>query len=93
MNGDDTTVYTSAKTPAELTQSLNVVLGAIERWLKQNKLVLDISKTKTIVFGSDYTLSHDPVFNLCMYNKQTEQVKETKLLGVTLDSRLSWSKQ
>lgn len=93
MYADDTSIYTSAKTSAELTQVLNRVLGTIERWVKQNKLVLNISKTKSIVFGSSHSLSRDPALNLCINKEQIEQVKEVKLLGVIIDSRLSWSKQ
>lgn len=93
MYADDTSIYTSAKTSAELTHVLNKVLGAIERWIKQNRLVLNISKTKSIVFGSSHSLSHDSALNLGINKEQIEQVKEVKLLGVIIDSRLSWSKQ
>ena len=58
-------------------------------WVASNKLVLNISKTKSIVFVS---LSFRPQWNLVMNGVAVEQVEDTKLLGVTLDCKLSWSK-
>jgi hypothetical protein len=47
-----------------------------------NKLVLNISKTKSIVFGTNNSLSSRPQLNLVMNVVAVEQVGETKLLGV-----------
>ena len=44
-----------------------------------------ISKTKSIVFGSNHTLCSRPQLNLVMNGVAVEQVEETKLLGVTID--------
>ena len=56
------------------------------------KLVLNISKTKIIVFGTNHSLDPKPQLNLAMNNVEIEQVEVTKLLGVTLDCKLSWPK-
>ena len=63
-------------------------------------MVLNISKTKSIVFGSNHSLGFRPQLNLVMNDKTVEQVEETKLsrkyitklLGVILDCKRSWSK-
>ena len=60
-------------------------------WVASNKLVLNISQTKSIVFGITLSLSSRQL-NLVMNVVAVEQVKETKLRGVTLDYKLSWSK-
>ena len=60
--------------------------------MASNKLVLNISKTKSIVFGTNHSLSSRPQLNLAMNGVAVEQVEETKLLAVTLDYKLSWSK-
>jgi hypothetical protein len=52
----------------------------------KNKLVVNISKTKSIVFGTN------PKLNLVKNNVEIEQVEVTKQLGITLDCKLSWSK-
>ena len=45
-----------------------------------------------IVFGTKHSLSSKPQLNLVLNNVDAEQVQETKLLGVTLDFKLSWSR-
>ena len=49
-------------------------------WVASNKLVLNISKTKSIVFGTNHSLSCRPQLNLVMNGVAIEQVEETKLL-------------
>jgi hypothetical protein len=53
---------------------------------------LNISKTKSIVFGTKHTLNPKTQRNLVINNVEIEQVEMTKLLRVTLDCKLSWSK-
>ncbi len=92
MFADDTTVYASATTCADRTAILNSELDFIEKWILENKLILNTSKTKSIVFGSNYSLRSEPELKLFINNTPIQQVKETKLLGITPDNRLSWSK-
>ena len=56
-----------------------------------NKLVLNISNTKSIVFGSKHSLRTKPQLELCIKCVTIEQVEDAKLLGITLDGQLSWS--
>ena len=56
--------------------------------MASDKLVLNISNTKSIVFGTNHLLSSRPQLNL----RLNDVAGETKLLGVTLDCKLSWSK-
>ena len=79
MYADDSTLY---------NKELRLVSDRVAR----NKLVLNISKTKSIVFGTNHSLNPKPQLNLVINNVEIEQVKVTKLLGVTLDCKLSWSK-
>ena len=53
--------------------------------MASNKLFLNISKTKGIVFGINHSVSSRPQLNLVMNGVAVEQVEETKLLGVTID--------
>ena len=57
-------------------------------WQASNKLVLNISKTKSIVFGTNHSLNSRPQLNLVMNGVAVEQVEETKLLVVNLDYKL-----
>ena len=85
MYADDSTIYTSASTANELNTVLNSELQSVVEWIKNNKLVLNISKTNS------HALSKNPVLKLLISDKVIDQVQETELLGVTLDSKLSWS--
>jgi hypothetical protein len=53
---------------------------------------LNIKKKKSIVFGTGHSLNVKPCLDLLLNYVALEQVEETKLLAVTLDSKLSWSK-
>lgn len=91
MYADDTTLYMSATNVDDLSVALNKELQLISDWVVNNRMVLNISKTKSIVFGSHYRLKSNPKLNLSLRGLGIEQVDETKLLGITLDSHLSWS--
>jgi hypothetical protein len=58
----------------------------------RNKLAQNISKTKSIVFGTKHSLNPKHQLNIVINPLEIEQVEMTKLLGVTLDGKLSWSK-
>ena len=88
MYADDSTLYTSATTVSEITATLNIELQLVSEWVARNKLVLNISKTKSIVFGTNHSLNPKPQLNLVINNVEIEQVEVTKLLGVTLDCKL-----
>ena len=79
-------------TAREITATLNKELQSVLEWVASNKLALNISKTKSIVFGTNHSLNPKPQLNLVMNNVEIEQIEETKLLGVSLDCKLSWSK-
>ena len=92
MYADDSTIYATATTANEVTETLNKQLQSFLELVASNKLVQNISKTKSIVFGTNHSLSSRPQLNLVMNGLAVEQVEETKLLGIPLDCKLSWSK-
>ena len=56
-------------------------LHSVLEWVASNKLVQNISKTKSFVFGTNHSLSSRPQLNLVM-NGVAEQFEETKLLDL-----------
>jgi hypothetical protein len=48
MYADDSTLYTSGTTASEITATLNKELQLVSKCVARNKLVLNISKTKSI---------------------------------------------
>ena len=83
----------SATTANEVTETRNKKLQSVLEWVASNKLFLNIFKTKSIKYGTNHSLSSRPQMILVMNVVAVEQVEETKLLGVTLDCYVSWSKR
>ena len=65
--------------------TLNKNLQFVSEWVARNKLVLNISKTKSIVFGTNHSLNPKPQLNLVINNVEIEHVEVTKQ-----DCKLSW---
>ena len=57
MFADDTNLTLSAKTLTELKLALTPELNNLSRWLKANKLSLNIAKTELMIIGSRQRLS------------------------------------
>ena len=93
MYADDSTMYSTASTVDELNDILNYEIKAVADWVHENKLVLNIAKTKCMVFGSRHKLEGNPQLSLSVVGKPVEQVTEAKLLGVVLDPKLNWTRQ
>jgi hypothetical protein len=55
MNADDSTIYLSATTANLVTETLNKELQSVLEWVTSYKLVLNISETKTIIFGTNHS--------------------------------------
>ena len=89
---DDSTLWSADP----LINNINIILDRelqwVANWVSDNKLVLNIAKTKSILIGSKHQLEAKPKLNLFIDNIHIEQVNEVKLLGITIDSALSWSK-
>ena len=90
MYADDSTLYCSEKTQA-VSNLLNHDLQNISKWVKDNKLVLNIDKSTLMIFWKKSKLTTQPSLNLSVNGLQLRQVMQARLLGVTLDSYLSWS--
>jgi hypothetical protein len=76
MFADDSTLYTSVTTATEMTATLNKELQLVSEWVARNKLVLNISKTKSILFGTNNSLTPKPQLNLVINNVEIEQVEQ-----------------
>lgn len=92
MYADDTTIYLPASTADTLSSTLDRELKSVAMWAHANKLLLNTTKTKSILFASSWNLKAKPQLKLSVDGTMITQVEETKLLGVIIDSRLQWSK-
>ena len=71
---------------------INTELAKINEWLEINKLSLNVTKSKFMVFHTQHKhrAIKPPVPKI--NNTNIEQVEQFKFLGLTLDSNLNWKK-
>ena len=87
---DDTNAFVSGPDVDSLTSSLNSELEKLSRWLRANKLSINVSKTKYMLFKTKNkrgTVSGNIYFG----GSVIEQVQSIKFLGVIINDRLSWN--
>ena len=87
MYADDTTLYCNVNN--DVTDDLlNYELSKICDWLGANKLALNVSKTKFMVF---HTINKHVIYpKLNINGNNIERVTNFNFLGLTLTSTLSW---
>lgn len=85
---DDTTIYMSGNNLESLYQDVNCEMGRVVAWLNANRLSLNVSKTKYMLF------THSPSefdHNLVVNGINVERVFDIKFLGITIDNRLNFN--
>jgi hypothetical protein len=87
---DDTTLYQSARSIDDLYKTINIDLVTLSDWLKANKLSLNISKTKYMLFSNKRLTGLN---NLEVMINNTLLVREQclKFLGIYIDENLTWN--
>ena len=94
---DDTTLQLSSPNIAELKIHGNRELEKVSTWIRSNKLTLNVSKTKYIIFHSKNMVIPNNEFSIKINDEIIErigddlQTKSYKFLGLHIDERLSWS--
>ena len=90
---DDSTISVIGQNKSCISQKLNTVLQDIFRWCDDNKMAVNVSKTKAICIGSKQKLSvtSNENINLALNGQQIIESTCEKVLGVFIDASLSWS--
>ena len=91
MFADDTNLTAVGETLDEVRERADVDMGNVQKWLRANKLSLNIGKTECVLIGSK-TKHADSQLQLESDNEIVKKVKNTKVLGVQLDENLNWEK-
>ena len=86
---DDTTVVAKAKCPQQLNSILNTNLTHIFNWMCANKLKLNLTKTKILLFNNKKNLNINSL-SIFINNTQIEQSSTAKLLGINIDQKLNF---
>ena len=90
MYADDTTLFCDINNIQNLEITLNAELLKITDWLAANKLSLNASKTKFMVFHSDKKIVRYP--KLFINDVKIERVDCFNFLGLQLNHNLKWNK-
>ena len=87
ISSDDTTLIT--KNNIYNTAIINAELAKLSIWFKVNKLSLNISKSKFIVFHS--ARKQTPVPLMQIYNKFIKCVENFNVIGLFINKQLKWN--
>ena len=85
---DDNTFFASGVSFEIIKKKLESVFSLAALWFSRNGLQLNASKCKFIIFGKQQN-EHNR--HLCLSGEMLEETLSVKLLGVTLDNRLSFT--
>ena len=90
---DDTTLLTSGKTLQEAADKMNTALSQVDTWFQKNKLNLNPSKTRYMIFNSKSEETDIVKIGDEYITRVHDKGKETcfKLVGIQIDEKLKWT--
>lgn len=83
---DDTNIFCSGENLQQTLETITTGINKLKVWFDKNKLSLNLSKTKIMLFGRHI----DCNVELIIDNTKIEMVEEIKFLGVILDNKVCW---
>ena len=89
LYADDTAIMYNAPTVSEVNEVLNKEVASVSMWMAKNKLTVNASKTKVMLFGSQRK-TKNATLNVHLKNIKLEQVPVFKYLGLWFDPHLKW---
>ena len=89
MYADDITLYCSAKSINEVQYNLQTCVDDTIKWLQTNKLVVNPLKCNSMLVGSRQKVNN-LTLKIMINNIPVTYTRSFKLLGVTVDSNLTW---
>lgn len=91
MFADDTIIYCNDDSIDSLTFKLNACLQHVNQWYKANKLVLNISKSNSMIINSHISADDRDKFKIILDHKDINYVTHVKHLGIILDEELKFN--
>ena len=91
LYADDTAIIYSEKQKEQIEKHLNDDMAIVKTWLDENKLTLNVKKTKSMLIGNKKLLNEAEHLAVRLDMDSIEQVGEFKYLGVWLDSSLKFT--
>ena len=93
LYADDTVIHVSNEDPIRAVAKLQPAMDGFLKWCTANKLTLNASKTKLMVFGTRSKVKKARQVRVYVAGTQLQIVPTYKYLGLTLDSTLSFNCQ
>ena len=93
MYADGTVLYCSSSQACVIQDKLNAELSKIDHWLSFNSLIVKVTKTEAMLFGTAPRLSVVNSFSITLNNNVIKRVFHFTYLGIVFDDRLSWNEQ
>ena len=87
MYADDTNLFFTHNNINTLCNTVNRELEAVTKWIKANKLSLNLEKNNFMLFSRTHSKLPQPIV---MDNVQIKNVSNTKFLGTIIDDKLTW---
>ena len=88
-SADDTTLFTTLNNHDNINETINEELNKFHKWLKANKLSLNVNKTKAMAFHMPQKKVRLPHLKIAGTN--IEFVDNFNFLGITINKHLNWT--
>ena len=93
----DATDHHTSKNIQNISSKLQIKATSVNQWCEINRMKMSIEKTKILLIGSRQKLNRisesEKYIKLLIDNTPIEQISNTKLLGIHIDSSLTWDVQ
>ena len=90
LYADDTTMYCVGESVDQVTTTLNKALEELALWCKHNSLVPHPKKCEGMILKQNHFIG--PLGSLKINHHFIKWSSSSKLLGVTIDNKLTWTK-
>lgn len=90
MFADDTNIFVSGNNYEKLFECANSQFKNISYWLNANKLFLNVSKTKHIVFRTPNSKPPPDKLKILLNRSVIEKTSSVRFLGLVVNEHLSW---
>ena len=81
MYADDTVIYTTGSRPDDVMMKIQEDIQRVEQWMKSNQLVLNLTKTKSLLFDTAQELAGATDFKILIQGKEIDRVSNFCYLG------------
>ena len=88
LYADDANIIITGDNELELQRKYNILTTAIEKWVNTNGLLLNVTKTKYMIFSNKKILID---LDVKYANKPIERKTSAKFLGVLINENLNWN--